>query len=276
MTLARISTPHGVIAYRDQPAREGAHGVPVLFIHGNSSSHRAFDPQFAATVSAGRRFIALDLPGHGASEDAPDPVKTYAIDGFADAALCLLNELGIEDVVLVGWSLGGHIALELAAGLPGVKGVLITGTPPVGGNPDDMAAAFLPTEDMALTFKADYTEDEVQLKARGQFGKAYPLEGWVVDAIRRADGRFRTQMIEAAMAGRGRDQKEIAATLPVPLAVFHGEADPFINGDYLEGLTYANLWRDSVQKFAGVEHGPFREDAERFNELLSAFLRDTG
>lgn len=274
MSLTRISTPHGAIAYRDQQPKGAADGVPVLFIHGNSSSHRAFDLQFAAPHARSRRFIAFDLPGHGESDNAPDPVRTYAIDGFADAARSLLLALKIDEVVLVGWSLGGHIALELAASLPGVKGVLITGTPPVGGNPDDMAAAFLPTEDMALTFKADYTEEEVQLKARGQFGKNYPMEEWIVEAIRRSDGRFRTQMIEAAMSGRGKDQKEVAATLGVPLAVFHGEQDPFINGAYLEGLTYANLWRGAVQVFPGVEHGPFREDPARFNDLLAAFLSE--
>lgn len=276
MTLDRTSTPHGAIAYTDQPAQGTASGVPVLFIHGNSSSHRAFEPQFSAPVATTRRFIALDLPGHGESDNAPDPVKTYAIDGFADAVHCVLRALEIPEVVLVGWSLGGHIALELAANWSGVKGVLITGTPPVGGNPDDMGAAFLPTEDMALTFKADYTEDDVQLKARGQFGKNHPMEQWVVDAIRRTDSRFRSLLLQATMAGRGRDQKKIAETLAVPLAVFHGEDDPFINSKFLERLAYANLWRGAVQMFPGVEHGPFREDAARFNELLGAFLNDVG
>lgn len=270
----RISTKHGEVAYRERAPEGPETGAPVLFVHGNSCCKEAFDRQFVPGFAPGRRLISMDLPGHGQSSDAPDPVATYAIDGFAEAALELLAARGISKAVLVGWSLGGHIVLEMAAAWPGAAGVVITGTPPIGGNPDDMAAAFLPGDDMALTFKPDLSEEEITIKAHTGFGLDVPLEDWMVEAVRRADGRFRSQMIEAAMSGRGRDQKEIAASLDVPLAVFHGTEDLFINPAYLKSLTYKNLWRGAVQEFKGIGHAPFWQDAAAFNSLLGAFLAE--
>ncbi len=272
--MSRISTRHGEISYWDCAARGEETGAPVLFVHGNSSSSKIFDRQTAAVFAQNRRLLALDLPGHGASSDAPDPVATYAMDGFAETGLDLLSALNIEKAVLVGWSLGGHIVLEMAAQWSGVTGVVIVGTPPIGSDPHDLAAAFLPSDHMELTFKAEFSEAEARAYARETVGAGVPLEPWMVEGARRADGRFRPLMIESAMAGRGRDQKEIVATLGVPLAVLHAANDPFINLDYLKRLPYANLWRGAVQEMSGLGHAPFREDPERFNALLEDFLRD--
>jgi len=270
----RISTRHGEISYWDHAATDEEIHAPVLFVHGNSSVKEVFDRQISAQFAQNRRLISMDLPGHGRSSDAPDPVATYAIDGFADAGLEFLRALNIEKAVLLGWSLGGHIVLEMAAQWSGVTGVVISGTPPIGGNPDDLAAAFLPSEHMELTFKSEFSEEEACAYAQETIGENVPLESWMIEGARRADGRFRSQMIEAAMSGRGRDQKEIVATLQVPLAVLHATEDPFISLDYLKQLSYAKLWRGAVQELPGAAHAPFWQDPETFNALLAAFLED--
>lgn len=270
----RISTSHGEISYWDHAAGKEETGVPVLFVHGNSSVKEMFDRQIAAPFAQSRRLISLDLPGHGESSDAPDPVAAYAIDGFAEAGLEFLRALNIEKAVLVGWSLGGHIVLEMAAQWSGACGVVITGTPPIGGNPEDLAAAFLPSDHMELTFKPAFSEEEARAYAQETVGEDVPLEAWMVDAARRADGCFRPQLLEAAMSGRGLDQKKIVATLKTSLAVLHAIDDPFISLDFLKQLSYANLWRGAVQEMPGLAHAPFWQDPEKFNDLLGAFLED--
>lgn len=267
-----ISTVHGKIAYWDQPARGEESGVPVVFVHGNSATKEFFTRQREGAFSENHRLIALDLPGHGASDNPPDPVRTYGIDGFADACLACLKGLGVSRAVLVGWSLGGHIVLEMAAEWPGVAGVVILGTPPIGGSAEDVAAAFLPSPLMELTFKPDFSESDARTYAQATLGEGLPLEPWMVDGAVRADGKFRGLMMEATMAGRGHDQKEIVATLSVPVAVLHGCDDPFINADYLKQLTYRNLWRGKVQEMEGVGHASFWQDSARFNRLLSEYL----
>jgi pimeloyl-ACP methyl ester carboxylesterase len=72
----------------------------------------------------------------------------------------VVDALKLRDVVLVGWSLGGHVALEAVENIPGCKGVLIYGTPPLAF-PPDMAAAFLPNPAMGAAFNPQLSEAEM-------------------------------------------------------------------------------------------------------------------
>lgn len=86
----------------------------LLLIHGNSSSHKAFRPLLSSLASTGNfRVLALDLPGHGQSEDANDASTVYSMPGYATCSSEFVSRLHIRDVTILGWSLGGHIALEL-------------------------------------------------------------------------------------------------------------------------------------------------------------------
>jgi pimeloyl-ACP methyl ester carboxylesterase len=58
----------------------------------------------------------------------------------ANAAVELLRKLGVTEVIVFGWSLGGHIGIEMLACFLGMRGLMITGTPPVGR--DNMAQGF--------------------------------------------------------------------------------------------------------------------------------------
>ncbi len=115
MTTTKIETRHGVMAVDDS----ATDGFPVVFIHGNSASRSIFRHQVDADWAGDYRMITLDLLGHGDSEDASDPEAAYTQNGYADAVVDVLTELGVERAVVVGWSLGGHIALELIAKFPG-------------------------------------------------------------------------------------------------------------------------------------------------------------
>jgi pimeloyl-ACP methyl ester carboxylesterase len=89
----------------------GSGGVPIVLIHGIACDHRYLAPQlehFART----RRVVAMDLRGHGRS-DAPE--QEYTIEGFAKDVAWLCGKLSLERPVIVGHSLGGLVALQLAA-----------------------------------------------------------------------------------------------------------------------------------------------------------------
>jgi 2-succinyl-6-hydroxy-2,4-cyclohexadiene-1-carboxylate synthase len=88
-----------------------SHRPAVLFLHGFMGS----DADWADAISAlAERFycVAPDLPGHGASLGLPP--EDYTIDGATQALLALLDELDIERLTLVGYSMGGRLALYLA------------------------------------------------------------------------------------------------------------------------------------------------------------------
>ena len=123
----QLYTSHGSIVVEEAGRGE----LPVLLIHGNSLSREVFRKQLGGALSSKYRLVAFDLPGHGDSGDALNASRTYTRSGLADAATEVLDMLGLREVVVVGWSLGGHIALEMAARFFGIKGLLISKAPPV-------------------------------------------------------------------------------------------------------------------------------------------------
>jgi pimeloyl-ACP methyl ester carboxylesterase len=60
-------------------------------------------------LAKNNRLIALDLPGHGWSSDAPDPIRSYTLPAFADAAVAVFGKMGVTEAVVFGRSLRGHI-----------------------------------------------------------------------------------------------------------------------------------------------------------------------
>ena len=91
--------------------QSGGSGRPVIFVHGNSSSSRTWGPVLAGPFGQRFRCLALDLPGHGESAKAKDPAD-YSLPGYAEALIGFAQATDATDAVVVGWSLGGHIAIE--------------------------------------------------------------------------------------------------------------------------------------------------------------------
>jgi len=89
-------------------------GPPLLLIHGMGGSWQSW---LANIPSLGEQYrvIAVDLSGFGGS----DPLPSGAVfNGYADVLECLLDELGISSVAVFGHSLGGLVALSVAARSP--------------------------------------------------------------------------------------------------------------------------------------------------------------
>jgi pimeloyl-ACP methyl ester carboxylesterase len=138
-------------------------GRAVVFVHGNSSSARTWLP--VLTGPFGRRFrcLAFDLPGHGQSAAAADH-SAYSLPGYAAVLAGFTQACGAAGAVIVGWSLGGHIALEAAPAMPAAAGYVIFGTPPVACAAQ-MADAFLPNPAMNVGFTADVSPELARVYA---------------------------------------------------------------------------------------------------------------
>jgi len=99
------------IAYTERgPASPAPHSLPVLLLHGSPGSRRDFTGA-APVLAEHRRVLAPDLPGFGVS--TPD-VADYSIAAHARYVREMLDALGIERVHVVGFSMGGGVAIELA------------------------------------------------------------------------------------------------------------------------------------------------------------------
>jgi 4,5:9,10-diseco-3-hydroxy-5,9,17-trioxoandrosta-1(10),2-diene-4-oate hydrolase len=89
-------------------------GPPLVFVHGLSGCWPNWLEQLAV-FAADHRVIALDLPGFGHS---PGEAGEVSMHGYAQLLETLLAQLGLERVTLIGNSMGGLIAAELAASFP--------------------------------------------------------------------------------------------------------------------------------------------------------------
>jgi pimeloyl-ACP methyl ester carboxylesterase len=249
-------------------------GPAVLLLHGNSSSGRSFQRQLQSELGSRYRLVAIDLPGFGGSQPVADPERVLGLQGWAAVVRGVVEALALDPLVLVGWSLGGHIALEAIGDLPGARGVLIFGTPPIAF-PPAMEQAFLPHPAMAATFKEQLGDEEMEAYVASFFapGVAEP-PALFLEEIRRSDGRARAAVAASIRPEGYKDEVAVVAGLSIPLAVLQGAEEQLVNGDYFASLSMPTLWRGAVQLIPGAGHAPHWEQPEQFNALLDAFIAD--
>ena len=92
----------------------GGGGRPILCIHGITANCRCWDV-LASALSPKHRVMAMDLRGRGQSDKPP---TGYSIDHHLRDINCLLDDLGLDSIVLMGHSLGASISLAFGAEYP--------------------------------------------------------------------------------------------------------------------------------------------------------------
>lgn len=102
---------------------EAAGGGPaVLLVHGWCCDHTYFAPQFERYAARGHRVVAVDLRGHGRSDK---PEGSYAMGVFADDLAWMCGQIGLDKPVLIGHSMGGIVAFDLAARYPALPSAAV-------------------------------------------------------------------------------------------------------------------------------------------------------
>lgn len=115
---------------------EAGEGTPVVLLHGFPFCREVFSPVMPALAQVGR-VVAVDLPGFGQS---PPLFPGFSLADVATEILGLLRALGIERAVLVGHSMGGYVALEVAAQKPqALAGLVLLASHPRADTPEAKA-----------------------------------------------------------------------------------------------------------------------------------------
>jgi pimeloyl-ACP methyl ester carboxylesterase len=285
MSSFTLSTPHGLISIISTPARPST--PTLLLIHGNSSSSKVFRHILSSQRLTSRyRILTFCLPGHGASSKAPDPWTSYHMRGYAQLAIQILQHLYIEDVVVLGWSLGGHIGIEMLGLVNSpeslseherirIRGVMLTGTPPAYGI-EQVAKAF--PRGLGLAGTVVWSEETALEFSKGSAAADKPelWEEWMYEDAKNTDGRARMIMARQFVGEDlgGVDQVRVVEESDVLIAVVNGAEEQFINLDYIDGIKWKNLWKGKCLRLEGLHHAPFWEDPSRFEEVLVEFMGD--
>ncbi|WP_131783263.1 alpha/beta fold hydrolase [Legionella gresilensis] len=251
--------------------------ISLLFLHGHCTNKTFFHHQMNADVIKSYHRIAIDLPGYGLSPPPLSPLQTYSFPGFADTIISALQSLSIEKLFIIGWSLGGHIALEMVDKVPQLKGLLLTGTPPLEVSLQGIQKGFkaLDPKIMACFGKAHLTYTEAQLLASvsGYDGRAE--KEFLVDAILNTDEKARILYPQSIIDGIGRNQCNIVANWDKPIAIIGGEDDIAINYDYVQHeVKFKNLWQDKIHFIKNAGHAVMLDKPDEFNQLILEFIHD--
>ena len=249
-----------------------ASGPAIIFIHGWSQSYMCWLNQLDSNLAKDFRLIALDLRGHGLS-DAPLSREAYtSSESWAGDINAILNHFQLEKVTLVGWSYGGLVISDF---------VRIYGTERVAGI--NFVGAAVKLNEAAIGpfigpgfyehFEAAVSND---LLASIDAIRAF-LEACFKKKLSRAEYErvlcFNMAVrpdVRGSIAARDLDNVDILKTLKVPVLVTQGEMDTVV----LPSMARCILEHCELSEaswYEGVAHGPFIEDAARFNHELGIF-----
>jgi pimeloyl-ACP methyl ester carboxylesterase len=248
--------------------RDGNAGTIVL-LHGSGFSQEVFDAQFQSPKLQAYRLIAIDLPGHGASINAHDPVATYNFSGFAREIEQALNERQVEKCVVFGWSLGGHVALEMGKTCAFVRGVMTMGTPPVSGGPLGLVRSMHFSKALLLASKAQMTRADAELFERHCL--AEQSDGRFVQSLMRTDPLMRPALAKATLHDFGPGQLGDIKQANFDICLIHGGQDPFIRTSYMRSIEAPSLYRGGTMVFENSGHAPFLAEPDRFEAQLLDF-----
>jgi pimeloyl-ACP methyl ester carboxylesterase len=102
-------------------------GKPLILLHGGLGAIEMFGPNLPA-LAKGRQVIAVDLQGHGRTADIDRPIS---VELMADDIFALIKHLRLERPDIMGYSLGGGVALQTAIRHPELVGKLVVVSTPI-------------------------------------------------------------------------------------------------------------------------------------------------
>jgi len=241
----------------------------VVLVHGWGSSLRAWDYNLQALRAAGHRVVLIDHRGCGNSD------KDFAdmgIEAIAGDVVALVEQLGLEKVVLNGWSMGGAVVVSAANQLGSrCSGLVLTcgATPCYLQKPDYAHGG---TDEALAETLAAMVADRVNFLA-GLSAGVYASEvsqqivDWTAATFLQA-----SPLAAQSLGDLGPlDQRAILGSLEIPILSTVGEHDAIVDpavcrsvADYASNVT--------LVEFTDSGHAPFIEEAEKYNSVLNGFL----
>ena len=258
-------TPVTAVPYFEET---GSGRTTVLMLHGIGGGRQAFARQVQPLADAGFHAVAWDMPGYGHSA-VLDP---YDFEGLADECLELIGVLDPERLVLVGHSMGGMVAQEVAArGSVRIDALVLAGTSAAFGKTDGawqrafVAERTRPLDDggsmadLAAQLVPAMTSPDAPDSARSE----------AIDIMSHVPPQTYRLALQALM---GFDRRASLASLSMPVLLIAGTDDRNAPPSVMQGMAE----RIPLANYVCLErcgHLMPLERPDAFNEALLAFLQ---
>jgi pimeloyl-ACP methyl ester carboxylesterase len=267
-----------LLAYTDT----GSVDAPVvLLIHGMVSDGRTWSRAAAGLAERGHRVIVPDLLGCGLSDK---PVDQYQLIDFAQSLQTLLAELAVASAAVVGHSLGGAVAMQLAHSYPDlVQRLVLVSAGGLGRRVHPiLRAATLPGAPRLLQLVLN--ERTAAVYAAPRLHRSLRLSPEVVTTLGRAGAGLRSPSGRAAFfqtlrmaidpfgqRGSMLELEYVGRTLPT--LIVWSQDDPVVPVAHAHA-THAHLSNSRLEIFPGSTHQPHHHSADRFVAVVADFLAE--
>jgi len=254
----------------------GGDGRPVVLIHGWPLSGESWSENTGALQEAGFRTVVYDRRGFGDS----DPGDSYDYDALAGDVDNIVKDLELDDVTLVGFSMGGgEVARYLAKyGSDRIHSVVFAGAvPPYLKKGDDNPDGPLDDE-TATQFRSSLEED------RDAFFEEFTTNFFSADGELKVSDEQRESALalckksdeKAALgcmdAWATTDFRDDLGSVDVPTLVIHGDSDAIVPFEGSGKRTHEAIDGSELVVVEGAPHGFNVSHAQEFNDALVAFL----
>ncbi|MFB9377990.1 alpha/beta fold hydrolase [Kineococcus gynurae] len=254
-------------------------GRPVVLIHGWPLSGRSWEAQVPALVAAGHRVITYDRRGFGQSSQ---PWNGYDYDTFAADLDALLNHLDLDDVSLVGFSMGGGEVVRYLSqyGSERVRSVVLAGAvPPYLYKSDDNPDGGL--DDATIAEFQDGVKGDRPKFLAGFLEQFFNVKLLGRDLISAENRAYHLAIAEIAspkgtldcITAFGRtDFRADLAAVTVPALVLHGDSDQVVPFEVSGKRSHEAIPGSELVLVEGGPHGILATHADEVNAALVAFL----
>ncbi len=275
----RLSAADGLTLHALEWSREG---TPLLFLHGYSNDAHVWDSA-APALASHYRTLALDMRGHGDSDRDED--GRYDHLSMARDVEAVVASLGIERLVVVGFSMGGRVALRFAGRNPEkMAGLVIVDS---GPDLDERGVSRISGEMQRADWSfASIEEYEMVLARNYPAAKPKTLASIARTTTRqRPDGRYELKLDPQFGRGRAKWSAEEAAewsakesaalwdalrSMPCPTLVVRGAASDVLSADAADAMEEA-LPKGSLAVVPQAGHSVMIDNPDGFRATLVSF-----